>query len=152
MKSQYSKNQNIYYQGYQTCGYSAYEYSGHHSEQKSSRNRSKRRSMKHILTGAMMFIFVFGFIVFYNTSYAQDIQNQSAVQSDVHADDHTAHMTKYYKTVEITSGDTLWDIAETYMDDNYNSVKDYVQELKEMNHLTSDVIQDGQYLTVAYYL
>ena len=152
MKSQYSENQNIYYQESHICGYSSYEYSGHHSEQKSRHNRLKRRSMKRILTGAMMLVFVLGFIVFYNTSYAQDIQDQSAVQSGIHADDHTAHMTKYYKTIEITSGDTLWDIAETYMDDNYDSVKDYVQELKEVNHLTSDVIQDGQYLTVAYYL
>ncbi len=107
-----------------------------------------RRHMKRLLTGAILIVFVLGFVVFYNTSYAQDVQNQSVSQSDIHTTNHT----KYYRTVEITSGDTLWNIAETYMDDNYDSVKDYVQELKEVNHLTSDVIQDGQYLTVTYYL
>ena len=133
------------------------EYQEYRSEQQLERKSGKksrchqllnRRHMKCLLTGAMIVVFALGFIVFYNTSYAQDIQNQSVSQSDIHTADHT----KYYKTVEISSGDTLWNIAETYMDDNYDSVKDYVQELKEVNHLTSDVIQDGQYLTVAYYL
>ena len=119
------------------------------SEQKSSRKVSRlRRDIRHLLTGAMLLIFVLGFVVFYNTSYAQDISVRSAAQSDTQTADHT----KYYKTIEITSGDTLWSIAELYMDDHYDSVKEYVRELKEMNHLNSDSIQDGQYLTIAYYL
>lgn len=128
-----------------------YQYNGYPSEQKrrSSLNM-KRRHIKHLLTGAFMLVFILGFVIFYNTSYAQDMKSQSGMQSDTHTVDHNS--TKYYKTIEITSGDTLWDIAETYIDDNYDSVKEYVQELKDINHLDSDSIQDGQYLTVAYYL
>ena len=58
---------------------------------------------------------------------------------------------KYYKSIEIQAGDTLWDIAEEYMNDEYSSVYDYIWELKEMNQLESDHIHEGQYLTVAYY-
>ena len=49
---------------------------------------------------------------------------------------------KYYKSIQIQSGDTLWAI--------YNSVAEYVQVLKDMNNLDSDDIQAGQNLIIAY--
>ena len=58
---------------------------------------------------------------------------------------------KYYKSVEISEGDTLWSIAEEYADGRYASTRDYVYELKEINNLSSDHIQEGQYLTIAYF-
>ena len=44
---------------------------------------------------------------------------------------------------------TLWNIASAYADEG-TSVKAYIKELKEINHLDSDSIQEGSYLTVAY--
>lgn len=35
-----------------------------------------------------------------------------------------------YKSIEVKHGDTLWNIAETYMDDRYDSVAEYVNVLK----------------------
>lgn len=58
---------------------------------------------------------------------------------------------KYYKSIEIEAGDTLWGIAKEYMNDEYESVYEYIYELKEMNHLDSDDIHEGQYLTIAYF-
>lgn len=58
---------------------------------------------------------------------------------------------KYYKSIEISSGDTLWKIAETYMNDDYDSVQSYIKELKEINGLPSDNILEGKYLMVPYY-
>ena len=55
-----------------------------------------------------------------------------------------------YKSIEIEQGDTLWELAEEYMTDDYLSVQEYVQDLKRMNHLTDDTIISGQYLIVAY--
>lgn len=57
---------------------------------------------------------------------------------------------KYYTSVEVQAGDTLWTIAEQYMQEN-DDRNDYIQELKEMNHLQSDTIHAGDYLTIAYY-
>lgn len=57
---------------------------------------------------------------------------------------------KYYKSIQIQPGDTLWDIAEETMTSEYDSTAEYVSVLKRMNNLTSDDIQAGQYLTVAY--
>ena len=48
-------------------------------------------------------------------------------------------------------GDTLWNIAEENMSDDYESVNDYITEVKKINKLSSDQIQDSQYLMVPYY-
>lgn len=58
---------------------------------------------------------------------------------------------RYYKSIEIQSGDTLWGIAEKYMNDKDGSIIEYIDEVKEINGLKSDDIQDSQYLTIAYY-
>ena len=50
---------------------------------------------------------------------------------------------KYYKSIEIASGDTLWDIAKEYMNEDYDSIYAYIDELKYINGLTSDGIQEG---------
>lgn len=59
---------------------------------------------------------------------------------------------KYYRSIEVQSGDTLWDIAELYMDDSYHSVTEYMNELIEINQLGSGRIHEGRYLTVVYQL
>lgn len=58
---------------------------------------------------------------------------------------------KYYKSIEIESGDTLWGIAEEYMTSEYASVQEYIDEIKALNHLTSDDIQESNHLMIAYY-
>ena len=47
-------------------------------------------------------------------------------------------------------GDTIWSIAETYTQGTDISVEDYVQRIKQMNHLGEDTIHAGHYLTVMY--
>ena len=58
---------------------------------------------------------------------------------------------KYYKSITIEQGDSLWSIAEEYCTDAYEDTREYVDELKELNSLTSDIIHEGQHLLVAYY-
>lgn len=57
---------------------------------------------------------------------------------------------KLYTSVYIQEGDTLWSIAEEYMSEEYGSIDNYVAELKQMNHVGSN-IHAGCYLTVSYY-
>lgn len=59
---------------------------------------------------------------------------------------------RYYRSIEISLGDTLWDIAEEYKEGTGMETAEYVRELMEMNGLDSDRIHEGQYLTVAYYI
>lgn len=64
--------------------------------------------------------------------------------------DNTETVYKYYTSIEIQHGDTLWDIAESTMTSEYDSVQEYVEVLKAMNNLESGDIQAGQYLMIAY--
>lgn len=57
---------------------------------------------------------------------------------------------RYYKSIQVNAGDSLWSIAEEYMDDECDSIFEYIEMLKEINHLNSSEIQEGRYLTVAY--
>ena len=67
-------------------------------------------------------------------------------------DDSTAISYKYYKSITVANNDTLWSIAETYMDkEHYDSITDYIAEVKDMNALTDDVIHYGEYLIIPYY-
>ena len=106
-------------------------------------NRRKKQShLRKMILGIFVSMFVLGFSVFYNTRSV-----------DAHSNDNACNkQTKYYKTIQINSGDTLWDIADQYMDDHYDNIYMYIKELKEINGLNSDNIQDGQYLTISYYV
>lgn len=67
-------------------------------------------------------------------------------------DDSTEVSYKYYKSIEVTGNDTLWSIAEEYMDgEHYESIADYIEEVKSMNSLTNDTIHYGEYLIIPYY-
>lgn len=59
-------------------------------------------------------------------------------------------MYKYYTSIQINKGDTLWNIAQKYCQDP-SQIKDYVKELKNINHLVRDDIHAGNYLTIIYY-
>ena len=60
---------------------------------------------------------------------------------------------KYYTKVTVKAGESLWDIADEYIDyDVYESKNSYIAEVKRMNHLEdSDDIMAGQTLIVPYY-
>ena len=67
-------------------------------------------------------------------------------------DDSTEVSYKYYKSIEVTGNDTLWSIAEEYMDEeHYESIADYIEEVKSMNSLKNDTIHYGEYLIIPYY-
>ncbi|MBQ7433717.1 MAG: LysM peptidoglycan-binding domain-containing protein [Lachnospiraceae bacterium] len=67
------------------------------------------------------------------------------------ADEIPSGREKYYTSILIQPGDTLWTIAEQYVSPEYDSVQSYVNELKFMNGMTGSTIYAGNYLTIAYY-
>lgn len=65
----------------------------------------------------------------------------------------SANRCKYYANIEIQPGDTLWDLADNYMDENYKSKEAYIKEVIRVNALSSEnQIVSGQYLVMPYYV
>ena len=58
---------------------------------------------------------------------------------------------KSYTSIEIRPGDSLWSIAAEYITDDYDSVQDYVREIKSWNGLETDEIHAGRFLIIPYH-
>lgn len=58
---------------------------------------------------------------------------------------------KYYKSITIQQGESLWSIAEDYRTDAYDDTREYIDEVIELNNLHSETIHEGQHLVIAYY-
>ncbi|MDE6904238.1 MAG: LysM peptidoglycan-binding domain-containing protein [Lachnospiraceae bacterium] len=58
---------------------------------------------------------------------------------------------KYYTSIAVEKGDTLWGIASHYITPGYSDISEYISEVKSLNHLTGDEIYAGEYLTIPYY-
>ena len=61
------------------------------------------------------------------------------------------HTYKYYKSVEISKGDSLWTIAEAYTDGSAEAIQDCVKEMRSINSLKNDTIKAGDRIIVPYY-
>lgn len=87
----------------------------------------------------------FSLVLIFTISFL--IVSFSAQASDM---DHLTSY-KYYKSIQIANGDTLWSIAQNNMDENYSNAAQYITEIKQMNALSSDQIFAGNYLLIPYY-
>ncbi len=69
----------------------------------------------------------------------------------VEAGDESIATQKTYISYEIQSGDTLFSIAKEHINHSDISVKDYIDEVKLNNQLSSDKIVTGKKLIIATY-
>ncbi len=72
--------------------------------------------------------------------------------SDASADtDHVQY--RYYSTVTVTTGDSVWSIASENIDRmHYRSVDEYVQDIASVNRISPDAkLKAGTNLIVPYY-
>lgn len=111
------------------------------SEDRSRRNRERRlRQMRirFLLTLAAIFL-----ALIMAVSYR-------AILSDAKGNENVSY--KYYTSIEIQYGDTLWSIAQAYYSEEYASIDDYIHEVMKINHLNQEsVIAAGEHLIVPYF-
>ena len=103
-----------------------------------SERYTAKRSLRRLFTGCILILVIcISFGVLFVSAHEE-------------SDDKAVYT--YYKSIEIQPGDTLWDIAESTMPDDHDSVSvaEYVQQLKDMNNLSSDKIHSGQNLIISY--
>lgn len=58
---------------------------------------------------------------------------------------------KYYTSIQIQPGDTLWDIAKEYTLGTDVTVEEYIDEICRINEINRDQICSGDYIVVSYY-
>ena len=76
----------------------------------------------------------------------------SITHMDASEADATNASTKYYTCISVESGDSLWDIAQKYMTDEYTSTHDYIDDVVSINNLNNDSsIVAGTNLVIPYY-
>ena len=65
--------------------------------------------------------------------------------------DLTKHTYKYFTTVYVENGDSLWSIANEYATKEYADLDMYIAEVKAINGLKATNLQHGSYICVPYY-
>ena len=104
----------------------------------------RRDSMIHLrkyVVACMIFIL----LVVVGVWFGSSLYHSSKVSA---ASENTLH--KYYKSIQVEKGDSLWSIAQEYNTHNTKTTKAYIKEVKEINNLDSSMIHEGEYLTVPY--
>lgn len=94
------------------------------------------KAVLYTICTIMITIVLFGFLINHKTSVSA-------------APEHT--LNKYYTSIEIQPGDTLWDIADTYQTEGYSSRNAFLKEIQELNHIDASNITSGCYLIIPYY-
>lgn len=76
----------------------------------------------------------------------------AVTHKDASETDATNASTKYYTCISIKAGDSLWNIADEYMTDEYVSKQEYIDEVVSINKLDDESsITAGCNLVVPYY-
>lgn len=105
------------------------------------RKRRRQRELRRIfiLTG-MAIVLVLGFALSYHALLSH---------ANTEIDDISY---KYFTSVQIEPGDTLWSLADRYADqEHYASRDQYITEVMTMNHLSGEELSAGDYLILPYY-
>ena len=106
---------------------------------KKERNRQKTATMKKRSLYCVAALLTVILVLIFNTA---NIAN---------AGTREAKRYKYFTSIEVQAGTSLWDIAKEYMTEEYDSPQEYIQEVKNINHMNQDLIYEGSYLCVPYY-
>lgn len=103
---------------------------------KRKRNKQLRRNRLYLILSLVVTITIsvalFGF-----SAKASDCEEQIAY--------------KYYTSIIIEEGDSLWSIANENYTEQFKSKKAYMKEIKEINGLSDEHLISGQYLIIPYY-
>lgn len=102
------------------------------------KNRKRCRKQRHMLLGILAAILVLCSVslLFHKTISSASTESMGE---------------KCFLSVEIQPGDSLWSIASNYYTEQWNSIEDYIEEIKEFNGIYREDIRFGDYLMIPYY-
>lgn len=106
-----------------------------------SKSRSRRiRQLRHRMILAFVTLCISLMLGIFGCGFLSRAQSDSAEVS-----------CKYFTSVMVQPGDTLYSIAQKYADEHYSSVDAYVAEVCLTNHMMDTDIHIGDYLIIPYY-
>lgn len=107
---------------------------------RNNRIRRKRELRRHIMMCLLTVVLVAGFSSLFFSLRTKAQSNDEVI------------LYKYYKSVVVEDGDTLWGYAKQYgTNEHHENCGDYIKEVMNMNSLMDDQITSGQYLIIPYY-
>ncbi len=95
----------------------------------------KNRFLRIISLLSILFILLSTVGIISSTAMASDIETRY----------------KYITKIEVKYGDTLWDIANEYLTEEYDDINEYIKEIMFTNNLKSNKIIAEQILIIPYY-
>lgn len=111
---------------------------------RSRRRYEKKRRQREILQKTVFAFFTLCLVIGLSISYQALITKASSPSDTIQY--------KYYKSVSVAYGETLWSLASENYTNGYESIYDYIYEVKEINHLSEDeAVLAGQALILPYY-
>lgn len=113
------------------------------SEQRIRNNRiRRRRELRRRKRAGILLLFMT--ILFLSTFFSLKIRAEG--------NEHDEAFSKYYTSIQVKAGDTLWLYAQQYGNRQYyENSREYVDEVMLINSLQDDTIITGQYLILPYY-
>ncbi len=107
---------------------------------RNNRIRRQRELRRHLLISIFTLCIAIGFAF-----------SIFSIQTNAADSSSEAIEIKYYTSITVSSNDTLWSISVEHMDEHYDSVSDYMNEVININSLTDTTIYTGQHLVIPYY-
>ena len=104
-----------------------------------AKREAQLRTRKRLLAIALLILLIMGILFGIKVPVLAGKEENGTVQ-------------KYYKTICIEAGDTLWDIAGEYMTDSNMTRQEYVDAICTLNDIEVDEIVAGDQLIVMYYV
>ena len=111
------------------------------------RNRAKRKRARVVAKQKLLLLFVLS-VLFIGVGGILIGNNFSSSQVNA---ENTSVEKRYYKSITIDAGVSLWSIANEYCSDYSMKTDEYISEIKRLNNLTSDEIHQGQKLMIIYF-
>lgn len=65
--------------------------------------------------------------------------------------DNSLTVHKYYTSIYLEEGDTLWNLADVYNTNSNMSKSQYIDEVCQINNISQDNIHSGRHIIVPYY-